>query len=382
MMIPSIVDPSDPWLLQALHQMGDKLNGVFARRPKPPNMPPITNNGYRFRYFRDFDLTLQYNEYWYFGFHDNATGLAGMIAYGVFHPDGAILGRSLISAALFEPGASTPYRSMDLYPMKQFSAREDRAEVRIGDDNRVDSGFPDGGQAERYRIRGRTRDGAMRWDLTYEAVNPPFLAGDHLPGPLNWEFDSWILALPGARVTGSLTLHGARYDIQRGGGYHDHSWGVWLLSERIWAWATASDPERGIHLIVGYKCGFAVSTAYLTVGGRTLFFESHKTGTAMEWEADPGSWSSKGGDPRHPYPTDVTMRTSNAEGKATVRWRVTSSVLIDKSPIALWEQAARIDVEVEFADGQKHSEVDLVGHSQFITRWLTPTPPGTSLGHD
>jgi len=373
MMSPPIFDLASPKLLKAimdrLQRDGQELGD---RRPEPPNMPPITNGGYRFPLFSDFEQLFWYNEYWYFGFHDNRTGLTGMAAYGVVNPGSKTLGRGLFSVALFEPGAARPYRAMDLFPMKKFKASTERAQLEIGPNTVIADAN------EVHRIRGATADGALQLALQFEPVNDqgPYLAGRHLPGPLNWEWDSWILALPGARVTGQVVLHGAVHELTHGGGYHDHSWGVWLLPERIWAWATASDPERDIHIIAGYKCGFAVSTILLQVGERRFFFDS-SVHTSMRWTAD--SWVDPPGF-KPPYPTRAQVTVEDLGIRLTCSWQAHTTVCLEKSPICLYEQAATLDIRVT---GELDVDVTgLVGHAQFITRWFRPTPIGESLGED
>ncbi len=302
-----------------------------------------------------------------------------MVAYGVVNPGGGALGRGVLTVALFEPGASTSYQTIDSFHLDEFVASSQRADVRLGSFNHLLAEEIDG--ETHYRLKAKTQDSTTSLELTFSPVVGSVLAQPHLPGPLNWEWDSWIWALPGAKVSGKIVHQGARYDIAEGGGYHDHSWGIWELWERIWAWAAASDPSRGIHVIVGYRCGFEVSTIYLCIDGSIFTYRSDQV-ERMDWYANPETWK------KYPfglisidYPTQasVTLHDSKNEVTMKIDWTVTDTALLSHSPIAMFEHKAILSGVVT-KDGHEHRFDNLLGHAQFVTRWLTPTPVGESLG--
>jgi hypothetical protein len=371
-------------LIHTLHDksealLSELLAGPEERRTPPPNLPPVSNTGLRYPYFKDWEGNFFYNEYWYFGFHDISTGLTGMVAYGVVNPGGGALGRGVLTMALFEPGSSDAFQAIDSYHLDDFVASSQFADVRLGNDNHLLAEEIDG--KVHYRLKAKSKDGSFSADLLFSPVVQSVLAQPHLPGPLNWEWDSWIWALPGAKVTGKVVHQGARYDIAQGGGYHDHSWGIWELWERIWAWAAASDPEKGIHVILGYRCGFEVSTIYLCIDNEILTYRSDQV-ERMEWKADPDSWE------KYPfglmsinYPTraSVTLEDTKNNVSMVIHWTVVETALLSHSPIAMFEHKATLS-GVMTKDGVEHRFDDLLGHAQFVTRWLTPTPVGDSLG--
>lgn len=371
-------------LIQELHDKTESmlaglLEGPEERRPQPPDLPPVTNSGYRYPYFKGWEGEFFYNEYWYFGFHDISSGLTGMVAYGVVNPSGGALGRGILTWALFEPGSSVPSQSIDTFHLDQFTASTQKADVHLGAHNHLLAMEKDG--QTHYQLQAQSNDGSFAVDLEFSPCVPPVLAQPHLPGPLKWEWDSWIWALPGARVRGHVTHQGARYQMVDGGGYHDHSWGIWELWERIWAWASASDPDRGVHVILGYRCGFDVSTIHVSIADLQLSFRSDEV-TLMEWKADPNSWKEQRvGFSSLPYPTraSVLMRDDKSKCQIEIGWEIVNSVLLSHSPIAMFEHKAKLSGTVSI-DGQDHRFENLLGHAQFVTRWLTPTPIGESLG--
>jgi hypothetical protein len=53
---------------------------------------------------------------------------------------------------------------------------------------------------------------------------------------------SWLLYMPRAEVSGTLTVDGKSYDVSAPG-YHDHNWGEWNLNGVTWNWAQYSEPD-------------------------------------------------------------------------------------------------------------------------------------------
>lgn len=119
----------------------------------------------------------------------------------------------------------------DGYLPALFTASYEQAEVQI-EANTIQ--VLDG---ETYRIVGASRDGRLSWDLLYVRHVKPWFAADRAAvGRLPWEQGSWLIYMPGAQVSGQVTVDGQVYMLNAPG-YHDHNWGEWILTDALWNWA-------------------------------------------------------------------------------------------------------------------------------------------------
>jgi hypothetical protein len=86
------------------------------------------------------------------------------------------------------------------------------------------------------RVWGEVEDGAtgelIRWDLVYQPMAGPWYAipiAAHI-GHLKGDWMKWLVYMPCAQVTGTLTIGNMTKDLQ-GTGYHEHAWGRFALSD-------------------------------------------------------------------------------------------------------------------------------------------------------
>ncbi len=353
------------------------LNGLTFR---PQEMPPWEDGGYHFRFYRDHPYSIFYGEYWYFNFTDHKTGLSGMIAFGAFNPkDWLGQGRFAITTALFSRDNEPSYVQMDSYPVEQLTASEEKAELILQGETLVLAESRD-----RYRVKAKSRDGRMSVDLLYHQLDRPVLASEDVKGDLDWEFNWWVLTMPGARVEGTVTFDGHVHELQQGAGYHDHSWGIWLLPERIWSWAVCAVPERKISVMLGYMTGFDVSHLYMSVDETRVLFDS-RTAKDMTWDfGTKETWEPLSPWLLWPSPTKVSVRAIDASGlfRLEGQWTVTrNGLFVLPSPIPLFEQEALVTASLFQRASTSDSwnlvaELnDVVGHSEFVSRWHRPVRP-------
>src|SRR5262245_3096768 len=228
-----------------------------------------------------------YTEWWYFNFHDPRAGVQAIFSYFVTNPtDIAGLGQAQMVAVAGTPeGGGT---AMDAYPPSAFTASEERVEVTIDPDGAGGAGAAgtvriaaDG----RYLVKGRSRDGRLAWDLVYEAESTPWPAFDPMPvGRLAWEKMSWLVFMPRAHVTGTLTVDGRDYAVDAPG-YHDHNWGEWIPTDALWNWAQFSTPRTALE--VGDFIGKPLGVVGLDVDGeRTVFTRDQSSLVHTRWAWD------------------------------------------------------------------------------------------------
>jgi predicted secreted hydrolase len=141
-------------------------------------------------------------------------------------------GLSYVAALVYKGNEMIP--GIDFYPPTLFHASDSAANVSVGQNTISVLGN------NRYVISGASSNGRLRWNLNYVHVAPSWFAGDRVNvGPLAWEQMSWLLYMPRAAVSGTLTIDGQTYRIESSG-YHDHNWGEWDFSAINWNWAQYS----------------------------------------------------------------------------------------------------------------------------------------------
>jgi len=184
-----------------------------------------------------------YNEWWYFNGRDDSTGTVFMLTFLLSDPDNlASLRRILVQAVLLQDGRSAVTGSRQ---SGGFGADRSLAMFEM-DKNGF---FTDG--IGRINVWGEVEDKAtgqpFRWDLTYEPAADPWYA---IPtqakvGQSGWM--KWLVYMPSANVTGSLTINNSTVDFN-GTGYHDHIWGRFPISDSRFTWAEASNPAENFTL--------------------------------------------------------------------------------------------------------------------------------------
>jgi hypothetical protein len=103
------------------------------------------------------------------------------------------------------------------------------------------------------RVWGEALDSAsgdpIRWDLVYQPTARPWFAipvQEHI-GHLKGDWIKWLVYMPSAQVTGTLTI-GNRTKSLQGIGFHEHAWGRFALSDPQITRASVSVPLEGFSL--------------------------------------------------------------------------------------------------------------------------------------
>jgi len=224
--------------------------------------------------------------------------------------------------------------AVDRYPVGEFEAGEASADVRIGE-NRA---WRDADGV--YRVAGKSLDGRLEWELEYVADSAPWFAADRMAvGRLGWEEMSWLVQMPRARVTGTLTLDGRPIAV-RATGYHDHNWGEWIPTDATWNWAQFSSPR--LSLEVGDFIGKPVGIVALDLdGARTVFTPDQYSLVHTRWGWDRVN--------RLFFPTESLLTADNGAVRAEITMRaLATEPLRGELPwplkdLIIYEQTARFE---------------------------------------
>ncbi|AWS42526.1 hydroxyneurosporene dehydrogenase [Streptosporangium sp. 'caverna'] len=169
-------------------------------------------------------------EWWYFDAHldDGATLVVIFMTKDLSTPGKPL--SPVIRLNLDLPDGRR-YNVIQDFPAASFSARTDRADVRI-------AGNVFSGDLAHYEIRADV--GGVRVDVALDAEIRPWRphTGHLLFGEKRDLEFSWLPAVPQGTVRGSYEVAGVRTEVG-GVGYHDHNWGnVGMMSIiHDWYWA-------------------------------------------------------------------------------------------------------------------------------------------------
>lgn len=199
------------------------------------------DDAYHYASWSDGHEDAFYTEWWYFNLFDARSGVQAIVSYFVTNP-GDLFGAGQARMAAVAYTSQGIVSAVDAYPRAAFTASDAEAEVTIGDNF---AKVTDGGS---YRVTGASRDGRLRWDLTYAPDASPWFAADRMGvGFFPWEKMSWLVFMPRARVTGDLIVDGRAYPVDAPG-YHDHNWGEWFPTDALWNWGQFSDRRLSIEI--------------------------------------------------------------------------------------------------------------------------------------
>jgi hypothetical protein len=267
---------------------------------------PEASDAYHFRYWQATANLANYTEWWYFNVYDSSNNVQAIFSYLVNNPSNLPGGLFLVGISEMAAVAWTNngiVSETDAYFANSFAAAYDKANVQIGN-NAVTAVAPD-----TYEIEGATRDGRIHWDLTYRRTAPSWYAADRVNvASLPWQLMSWLLYMPAASVSGTLTVDGTAYNINASG-YHDHNWGEWDLTGVPWNWAQYSQP--GLTFDLGDFPDKPDGVASIEVNGqRYVFKHGQYSLTHTAWAFD---WS-------HLlfYPTQSIFLADNGKAKMTL----------------------------------------------------------------
>lgn len=356
-------------LREAMHaRSAEAMVAGQHRRPGPLRAGDAVtpaDDGFHFALYKDHSHKLFYVEWWYYNFVDPATGLSAMVTFAVCNPGNELeLGVASLNCAALTPEGKAVTKIDFLRSATSFTATPDNADVTLG------SSFVKCDSADCYRIKAASADGGIAMDLTFERTARSQLLADNVPGYASWEVSSWLVYMPSAKVTGTITVEGKAYALTDAKGYHDHDWGMWMLPERIWSWAQFSSEDHRVAFDVGFHAAFQKSTAYMGVGGMDLYFPQDRFEVVQEgWETWSEFWT---------YPTRMTFTATDSTGKyrLDLKWQVTATSTLWKYPLIVFEQSCTYDgtlSEIDPATGAAGKVVETIreaGFCEFTNRWI------------
>ena len=323
------------------------------------------DDGYHFADYAEHSHKLFYVEWWYYNLVDPATGLSAMVTFAVANPGNELeLGVASLNCAAMTPDGTETTKIDFLRSETHFTAGAVNADVTLGDS------FVKCLSDDVYHIKAASSDGGIALDLTFERTARSQLLADNVQGYSDWEVSSWLVYMPAAKVTGTVTVDGKVHQIADAKGYHDHDWGMWMLPERIWSWAQFSSKDHRVAFDVGFHAAFQKSTAYMGVGDLDLYFPQEQFSVKQaDWKTWTEFWT---------YPTHMTFTATDQTGhyRLELEWRVTATSTLWKYPLIVFEQAADFSgtlSEIDPATGKPVRVVETIaeaGFCEFTNRWI------------
>jgi len=193
-----------------------------------------------------------YNEMWRFNGADNETQF--MIAFLLSDPENLTSSRKIqVQAVVWQEDQpplqgshqSRGYGGDRNSPMFEIDKSGFSSELAPGPNLKVWG-----------EVLDETTGEAIAWDLVYEPTVSPWFSIPIQPhiGHLNGDWMRWLVYMPSANVSGSITVGNRTLNIS-GTGYHDHFWGRFALDDPEITWAQASVPEDNFSLAWGEILG-------------------------------------------------------------------------------------------------------------------------------
>ena len=184
-----------------------------------------------------------YNEWWYFDVADNDTQF--QVVYLLSDPDNISSARKIqVQAVVMQDGLPN---IMGQHHSRGYGG--DRNSPMFDIDR---SGFSSE-EEPNLHIWGEVEESAtgdtIRWDLVYQPTARPWFAIPvqvHI-GHLKGDWIKWLVYMPSAQVTGTLTIGNSTKSLQ-GIGYHEHAWGRFDLSDPQITRGSVSVPLDGFSL--------------------------------------------------------------------------------------------------------------------------------------
>lgn len=277
-----------------------------------PDDAPVSrpDDGYHFSSFADGEHDGRYAEWWYFNLIDPGQDLQMIFAYSVVDPaNRSRLGLSTVLAVVYRAGGTV--QQLAAFPPGSFSGSPEQADVTV-------SGAPSGrGRIEvqdddRYRITGAAfGEHRITWSLVYAREGTPWFAADRWNvGGRPWELMSWLVYMPGATVSGTVTVDGVTYRLRGARGYHDHNWGEWIPGVVTWNWAQYSAP--GIAVALGDFPRVERGIVAVDFEGRREVFER------PQYVIDHGEWTYDPVNKRR-FPARTSLRAEGATAALELR---------------------------------------------------------------
>lgn len=252
-------------------------------------------------------------EWWYFeGTFDNGYSVV-VIAWPMNYSK-PWRRQCTVQLSIYTPDGQT--RKHYIFPPRSlFSASRETCDVRVGDSYMR-------GRYPRYEVSMEAE--GDRVDLVFDSEVPGWVPGtgeNLVPFPLLKRM-GWLVPVPRARVSGTLTLGGRVVEVE-GHGYHDHNWGDMPMFHVVdnWNWGHIISGELGItwsDVTMQKSYGYRRAFMFLLSRAGRLVYESPRIDvTYTRWREEPRYL--------HPYPELVSVsfgrQGAPARGEFSMRVR-------------------------------------------------------------
>lgn len=192
-----------------------------------------------------------YNEWWYFnGISDDDTQFS--ISYLISDPENLTgMRRFQVRAIVLEEGKPPV---IGIHQSRGFGGDKDGPNVDI---DQSGISYQDESNFHVWGVVEDVLSGApIKWDLAYESKAAPWFATpvQSRVGHTKGDWMKWLVYMPSAHVTGTLSWDDGTRDIEAVG-YHDHSWGRWAFNDPQCAWAQVSVPKDEFAMAIGDAIG-------------------------------------------------------------------------------------------------------------------------------
>ncbi|WP_227978997.1 lipocalin-like domain-containing protein [Nocardia spumae] len=168
-------------------------------------------------------------EHWYFDARlDSGHTVVGFLTKR--RPEDFPHSRPWVELMVYEPDGTRRQISRK-YPRDRASFDARTCDVRIGDNHAYTEFRPGGLPTHHLRLA----EGGLEFDLRFDNELPSWMPGrgeTHFGGGDSF---GWVVGAPRARVSGTVTIDGARSEVT-GRGYADHNWGVGDMRKIIERW--------------------------------------------------------------------------------------------------------------------------------------------------
>ena len=357
--------PSIKYLREAIEQAKASAAAPLAAPPPPGAAGPVppSQDAYHFQLYDEHPHRFWYAEWWYLNFIDPATGRAGIVALETLNPGSVgVPGACAATAVVYDPSEDDEMTTLDPHLLVQWAASTEQADVTVKDNilRVLDDGT--------YWLRAETANGKAKFDLKFtQAASPQFL-GDNANLPGTWEHMSWLVWMPHAKVNGTFEYNGKKTELVNAPGYHDHNWGTWLTTERMWVWAQFASPTEDLCFVVPPDLTFTGVKGFLRYQGMDLYF------APSDMQYEPRDWKRWMGVWKYPMAATLVATDDSGEYKLELDWKVSKNATVWKSVLLIFEQRTRFQGTLSRKDGKGGwtviKDIDEEGFSEYTNAWV------------
>ena len=307
-----------------------------------------------------------YNEWWYFNGISNDTQFS--ISYLLSDPENLTGLRKLqVRTIVLEDGKPAV---IGLHQSRGFGGDKNGPNVDI---DQSGLSYEDESNFQVWGIVEDISSGTpIQWDLAYESAASPWFATpvqSHV-GHTKGDWMKWLVYMPSARVTGTLSWENQTRDIEAVG-YHDHNWGRWTFNDPQWNRVHVSVPDDGFVMALGDAIGEQRNTLLgISYAGDELKYSGRQvTMNYTDFSFDPLT--------SRTYPVAYEIEADNGDYELEVNVSVIKNVpLLVSYPAPLpsyviFEQVALFKGTLRPQDGEAY-QFEKMGFAQYTTHRLHP----------